>query len=292
MSKSDGGKEMFVISVSNQKGGVGKTSSASSCSAELAIRGYRTLVIDGDPQANLTSNLLPPAPEPFKHTLLDLIAGDAQVRIIDAAVKTEVERLSIIPTNLGLAKFEQEPSDSIHVLREKLLEVEDLFDFVIIDNPPSLSQLLISSLTASTHVIIPISAQPMAQEGLQDLLSTYKRVTSRSNKDLALLGMVITLFDARTGVNATMLKSIRSKFGDLVFDTIIHRNVKLEECPAVHQPIQVYSPDSRGAQNYSALTDEFLTRLGMPARKDGAGVDEEVEVEPLMAAGGAGSKEV
>lgn len=257
---------MKVISVTNQKGGVGKTTTATSVAAECALRGYRTLIIDGDPQANCTSNLLAPSVGPFPHTLLDVIAGDAQVRLAAAVVKSEVENLSIIPTNLGLARFEQEPSDSIHVLHEKLHEVEGEFDFVVIDNPPSLSQLLISSLTASTHVLIPVSAQPMAQEGLEDLLSTYKRVTSRSNKDLALLGMVITFFDARTGVNSTMLRGIRKKFGDLVFDTIIHRNVKLEECPGLHQPIQVYAPESRGAQNYASLTDEVLARLGMPGR--------------------------
>lgn len=274
---------MFVISVSNQKGGVGKTTTCVSLGAETAIRGYRTLVIDGDPQANCTSNLLPPSPEPFKHTLLDVITGDRPVGIKDALVRTEVDGLSIIPTNLGLARFEQEPADAIHVLKEKLHEVSDEFDFVFIDNPPSLGQPLLSSLTASTHILVPISAQPMVQEGLQDLLSTYKRVTSRSNKDLAFLGMVITLFDARTGVNSTMLKSIRSKHGDLVFDTIIHRYVKLEECPGWHQPIQLYAPGSRGALLYSGLTDEILQRLGVPLRR-GAGEGSDEEGVPAAAA--------
>lgn len=280
-------KVMFVISVSNQKGGVGKTTTCVSLGAETAIRGYRTLVIDGDPQANCTSNLLPPSQEPFEHTLLDVITGDRPVGIKDALVRTEVDGLSLIPTNLGLARFEQEPADAIHVLKEKLNEVSDEFDFVFIDNPPSLGQPLLSSLTASTHILVPISAQPMVQEGLHDLLSTYKRVTSRSNKDLAFLGMVITLFDARTGVNSTMLKSIRSKYGDLVFDTLIHRYVKLEECPGWHQPIQLYAPGSRGAQLYAALTDEILLRLGVPLRR---GAEEGSEAEGVPAEQGRGGE--
>lgn len=257
---------MLIISVSNQKGGVGKTTTATSVAAELAMRGYRTLIIDSDPQTNCTNSLISPSVEAFKYTLVDVLAGDSQLGISEAMIKTEVDGLSIVPTTLGLARFEQESPDSIHVLKEKLGEVEADFEFVLVDNPPSLGQLLISSLTASTHVLVPVSAQPMSHDGLQDLMATYKRVTTRSNKDLAMLGVVTTFFDARTGVNSQMLKEIRAKFGDLVFDTIIHRNVKLEECPAWHQPIQVYAPDSRGALNYAALTDEILVRLGQPVR--------------------------
>lgn len=255
---------MFVISVSNQKGGVGKTTTAVSVATELALRGYLTLMVDGDPQSNATGHFL--QPEQFHRSLFDVIVeiGDMQsVPIKDAVSPSGINGLDIVPSTVRLAMFDLMPSDSINIMREKLQEVQDTYDFVIIDNPPSLSQLLMASLIASTHVLVPVSSAPMSHDGLDDLLNTYKRVASRSNKDLQILGIVTTMFDTRLSVHGAMHQQTQEKFNELVFDTIVHSNSKLVESPAFNRPIQIYAPHSRGAQNYGALTDEILSRLGL-----------------------------
>lgn len=260
---------MVVISVSNQKGGVGKTTTAVSVATELALRGYRILLIDSDPQSNATGHFIEPSE--VKHSLYDVIVemGDTNsVAVRDAALPTQIENLSIVPSTVRLAMFELMPSDSINILREKLQEVAQFYDFVVIDNPPSLSQLLMASLIASTHVLVPVSSAPMSHDGLDDLMNTYKRVSTRSNKDLQLLGMVTTMFDSRLTVHGAMHQETQAKFGDLVFDTIIHSNSKLVESPAFNKPIQIYAPHSRGAQNYASLADEILARLGMDSTKE------------------------
>lgn len=260
---------MVVISVSNQKGGVGKTTTSVSVATELAMRGYRTLLLDGDPQSNATGHFLEPGT--FKHSLYDVIVemSDMQsVTVKDAAQPTGVDNLDIVPSTVRLAMFELMPSDSINILREKLQEVSNIYDFVIIDNPPSLSQLLMASLIASSHVLVPVSSAPMSHDGLDDLMNTYKRVSTRSNKDLQLLGMVTTMFDTRLTVHGAMHQETQERFKDLVFDTIIHSNSKLVESPAFNKPIQNYAPHSRGAQNYASLTDEILGRLGMNSTKE------------------------
>ncbi len=260
---------MVVISVSNQKGGVGKTTTAVSVATELALRGYRTLLIDSDPQSNATGHFIEPSE--VKHSLYDIIVemGDTNsVAVRDAALPTQIENLSIVPSTVRLAMFELMPSDSINILREKLQEAAQFYDFVIIDNPPSLSQLLMASLIASTHVLVPVSSAPMSHDGLDDLMNTYKRVSTRSNKDLKLLGMVTTMFDSRLTVHGAMHQETQTKFRDLVFDTIIHSNSKLVESPAFNKPIQIYAPHSRGAQNYASLADEILARLEMDNTKE------------------------
>ena len=262
---------MIVISVSNQKGGVGKTTTACSLSTELALRGYATLLVDGDPQSNATGHFMDPGQ--IKRSLSDVIVeiGDMQSPPLKEAItQTEVKGLDIVPSTVRLAMFDLTPSDSINIMREKLQEVHEIYDFVIIDNPPSLSQLLMSSLIASTHVLIPVSSAPMSHDGIDDLLNTYKRVSTRSNKDLQLLGIVTTMFDTRLGVHGAMHQQTQERFADLVFDTIIHSNSKLVESPAFKKPIQVYAPHSRGAQNYASLTDEVLLRLGMNKTNDKA----------------------
>jgi chromosome partitioning protein len=265
---------MIVISVSNQKGGVGKTTTAVSLATELAVRGYRTLMVDGDPQSNATGHFMEPGQ--FQRSLFDVIVeiGDMQsIPIREATAQTEIKGLEIVPSTVRLAMFDLTPSDSINIMREKLQEVHDVYDFVIIDNPPSLSQLLMASLIASSHVLVPVSSAPMSHDGLDDLLNTYKRVSTRSNKDLQLLGIVTTMFDTRLGVHGAMHQQTQERFADLVFDTIIHSNSKLVESPAFKKPIQLYAPHSRGAQNYASLTDEILTRLGMCKTNDKATSD-------------------
>lgn len=262
---------MWIISVSNQKGGVGKTTTAASVAAGLAMRGRRTLIVDGDPQSNATRHFLQVGQ--VNRSLADVVVelgAMSSISLRDAIYKTEVEGLDIVPSTVRLAMFEQMPSDSIHILREKLMEVVDTYEFVIIDNPPSLGQLLLASLMASTHLLIPVTAETLSHDGLDDLMNTYKRVAARSNKDIALLGVVTTRFDARLNICGAIHEQTQERFGDLVFDTIIHANSKLIESPAFSKPIQLYAGQSRGAQNYMALTDEILARLEASG-KEGVG---------------------
>lgn len=262
---------MIILSVSNQKGGVGKTTSCVSLSTEFALRGYRTLLVDCDPQSNATNNFLEAGH--IERSMFDVIVempGVQSLPIREVIVETVQPDLFVAPSTVRLAMFDLMPSDAINILREKLQEIKDDYDFVLIDTPPSLSQLLMAALMASTHVLIPVSSAPMSHDGLDDLMNTYKRVSTRSNKDLQLIGIVTTLFDTRTGLHGAMHRQLVERFSDLVFDTIIHRTIKLEECPAFKRPIQLYAPHTRGAMNYGSLADEVLARLNMPARKASA----------------------
>jgi chromosome partitioning protein len=168
-----------------------------------------------------------------------------------------MEHLDIVPSKLRFARFEKEPAIAINRLRSKLAPLEANYDFVVIDTPPTLGQILTTPLLASTHMVVPVASSPLAQDGLDDLMG--------ANPDLLLLGMVCTMFDGRTAVSAESYRSLKERYGPKVFETIIHRNVKLEESPAFHQPVQLYAPNSRGALLYAELTDEILKRLG--ARK-------------------------
>ena len=269
------------MGVANQKGGVGKTTTSVSIATEFALRGYRTLLVDGDPQSNATNNFLDLGKVKLERSLYDVIvemSGVQSIPVREAAVKTIVPKLDLLPSTVRLAMFDVMPSDLINILREKLLEVQREYDFVVIDTPPSLSQLMTASLVAATHVIIPVSAAPMSHDGIDDFMNTFKRVQARSNKELALLGIVTTLFDVRLGVNGEVHELTKSRFGDLVFETIIHRTVKLEECPAFKKPVQLYAPNTRGATNYASLADEMLRRLNMEPHKgeaDRGGVETE-----------------
>jgi chromosome partitioning protein len=231
---------MKTIAIANQKGGVGKSTTAACVAAELAMRGYETLLVDGDPQANVSSHFL-------------------------AADQINLSILDLVPSKLRFARFEKEPAIAINRLRSKLTPLASTYDYVIIDTPPTLGQILTTPLLASTHMLVPVAASPLAQDGLDDLMSTFEEVRS-TNPELELLGMVCTLFDARTSVSAESFRSLKERYGSKVFETIIHRNVKLEESPAFHQPVQLYAPGSRGAMLYAELTDEILKRLG--ARKN------------------------
>jgi chromosome partitioning protein len=259
---------MFVISCANQKGGVGKTTTAVSLATEFAMKGFKTLLIDSDAQANATGNFV--SPGSFTHSLYDVVVeeGDMQsLPIKDVVISTGIDNLDLVPSRLKLSTFDMQPPDMINILKAKLTEVSDYYEFVVIDNPPSLSQLLMASLIASTHVLIPVAAEPMAHDGIDDFLRTFHRVASRSNKNLALLGMVTTKFDGRLAVHGNVHQQLLERYPEYVFDTIIHQNSKLVESPAFHQPIQTYSPQSRGSQNYNSLAEEILVRLGNPKPK-------------------------
>lgn len=251
-----------IIAVANQKGGVGKSTSAASLATELAIREYETLLIDADPQSNATQIFL--APEQVKTSLADVLIGSG-ASIMEKRVTTEVEHLDIVPATLSLANFDREPALSVTKLRTALRDLGDSYDFIIIDTPPNFGLLLTTALTAATHVLIPVQAAPFALTGLQDLMSVVKNAQDL-NEGLQVLGTVCTLYDTRTSVSGASYRALTEMMPDKSFETIIHRQTKLEEAPSMHQPIQLYAPSSRGAEQYAALTDEVLSRLGVAGK--------------------------
>ncbi|HEX8474399.1 MAG TPA: ParA family protein [Pyrinomonadaceae bacterium] len=254
---------MITIAVANQKGGVGKSTSAAVLATEFALREYETLLIDADPQANATEIFLDP--NNVKTSLADvIIGGDGKLAssIMERRVTTEIEHLDIVPATLALANFDREPALSVTKLRTALRELGDFYDFAIIDTPPNLGLLLTAALTAATHVLIPVQAAPFALTGLRDLLQVIENA-KELNESLSVLGTVCTMYDTRTSVSGASFKALSQILPDKTFETIVHRQTKLEEAPSMHQPIQLYAPNSRGAEQYAALADEILKRLGL-----------------------------
>lgn len=254
---------MITIAVANQKGGVGKSTSAAVLATEFALREYETLLIDADPQANATEIFLDP--NNVKTSLADvIIGGDGKLAasITEKRVTTEVEHLDIVPATLALANFDREPALSVTKLRTALRELGEFYDFVIIDTPPNLGLLLTAALTAATHVLIPVQAAPFALTGLRDLLQVIENA-KELNESLSVLGTVCTMYDTRTSVSGASFKALCQILPDKTFETIVHRQTKLEEAPSMHQPIQLYAPNSRGAEQYAALADEIFQRLGL-----------------------------
>jgi chromosome partitioning protein len=252
---------MKVIAVANQKGGVGKSTTAAVLAAEMGIREYETLLIDADPQANATEIFLDPGA--VQTSLADvIIGGDGRPTssIMEKRVTSEIEHLDIIPATLALANFDREPALSVTKLRSAIRDLGDAYDFVFIDTPPNLGLLLTAALTAATHVLIPVQAAPFALTGLNDLLQVIENAREL-NESLVVLGAVCTLYDTRTSVSGASYRALTQMLPDKTFETIIHRQTKMEEAPSMHQPIQLYSPNSRGAEQYAALADEIIARL-------------------------------
>lgn len=252
---------MIVIAISNQKGGVGKSTTASVLATEFAIRGHDTLIIDADPQANASEVFLDPAN--VQTSLANVIIGGegrSTKSILESRVTTEIERLDIVPATLSLANFDREPALSVTRLRTAIRELGDSYEFIVIDTPPNLGLLLTAALTAATHVIIPVQAAPFALTGLRDLMQVIENAREL-NGVLTVLGAVCTMYDTRTAVSGASYRALLEILPDKTFETIIHRQTKLEEAPSMHQPIQLYAPNSRGAEQYAALADEVLARL-------------------------------
>lgn len=255
---------MKIISVANQKGGVGKTTTTASLAAELAINGYQTLVIDADPQANLTRMFLPF--DAVTTSLAEVIVQRPNTKsasINEQRLTTAIEGLDIIPTSIGLASFEREAPVSIKKIRSALKDVADNYDFVLIDTPPNLGLLLSASLLASDGVIIPVQVAPFALQGFKDLLEVINDIRDL-NENIKILGAVGTQYDKRTRIAKESLEDLHKACQDYeieVFQTIIHRDTNLESSPRVHQPIQLFEPDSRGATEYAELAVELLQKF-------------------------------
>jgi chromosome partitioning protein len=247
-----------VISIANQKGGVGKTTTAVNLSASLAVAEKKTLLIDIDPQGNASSGLGISREEVNRsiyHALID------QVSLKDLLRKTELDFLKIIPSNIDLigAEIELVPfPDREMRLRNALKEVREEFDFLIIDCPPSLGLITVNSLTAADSVLIPLQCEYYPMEGLSQLLKTIKLIKNSLNPWLKIEGILLTMFDKRNNISHQVTEEVRKHFGPMVFNTVIPRNVRLSECPSFGKPIILYDADSRGAESYLDLAKEVL----------------------------------
>jgi chromosome partitioning protein len=259
-----------IIAIANQKGGVGKTTTAASLSAELAINGKRTLLIDADPQANATKMFL--RDDEIKTSLAEVLISSPNqpsASIKEKRQSTDLQNLDIVPATITLANFDREPPLSIKKLRSVLKDVADDYDFVIIDTPPNFGLLLSTALIASDYVLIPVQAAPFALSGLGDLLTVIDD-SKQLNEKLEVLGAVCTRYDARTKISKDSfaklvdLSKTRSFF---VFETIINQDTKLEASPDANQPIQLFAPESRGAEEYEKLGIELLDKLNFKADK-------------------------
>ena len=251
----------LTIVVANQKGGVGKTTTAINLAAALAQKRRKTLLIDLDPQGNATLSFIDP--REVDYTIYDVLTRP-EIDAAQAIVPTQADELDVIGSRISLAKAEAKligEFDSHFRLKDKLASVRELYDFIVIDTPPTLGILTVNALVAATHLIVPIQSSYYSLEGTDDLLDTYEKIRARPNPELQFLGVVITLHDKRTNLARDVKAQIRDVFGDKVFQTTISKSVRLEESPAYKQSIFTFAPESSGAIEYYSLSEEVMGRV-------------------------------
>lgn len=249
-----------IISVANQKGGVGKTTTTVNLGACLAQDGKKVLLIDSDAQGNATSGLGVRKPD-VKQDIYDVLVNEVSIK--ETIIETSRENLSIVPATLQLAGAEIELTSMMareSRLKSALAEVSDEYDFILVDCPPSLGHLTINAFTASDAILIPVQCEYYALEGLSQLLNTVRLVQKHFNPGLEIEGVLLTMYDARTNLGAEVVEEVRRYFQEKVYDTIIPRNVRLSEAPSHGKPIIDYDPRSKGAEVYQALAKEVLVR--------------------------------
>ena len=247
-----------IVSIANQKGGVGKTTTSINLSTILAKKGKKVLMIDADPQGNASSGVGVDREE-IELSTYDILINESTFE--NVVKKTNIKNLDLCPSNINLAGAEVELVSVIsreHRLKEKLETVKDNYDFIIIDCPPSLGLITLNAFTASDSVLIPVQCEYYALEGLGQLLNTINLVKKHLNKDIEIEGALLTMYDIRTNLSNQVVKEVKKYFNDKVYKNVIPRNVKLSEAPSYGMPISMYDPRSKGAKSYEKFVREFL----------------------------------
>lgn len=249
-----------IIVIANQKGGVGKTTTAINLSASLAKLEKKVLIIDMDPQGNTTSGLGVDK-QTTENDVYDLLLGECEIK--DAIISDVYNNLSVLPSNINLAAAEIElvgVEEKEFILKKALDEVKEDYDFILIDCPPSLNVLTINSMCAGNTVLVPIQCEYYALEGLSQLMHTIQLVTDRLNPDLEIEGVVFTMYDARTNLSLQVVENVKQNLNQNIYKSIIPRNVRLAEAPSYGMPITEYDPKSTGAESYLLLAEEVIHR--------------------------------
>lgn len=246
-----------VVSIANQKGGVGKTTTSVNLSTILAKKGKKVLMIDADPQGNASSGV--GIDKDVEESVYNILIDDTEIEKV--VKKTNIKNLSICPSNINLAGAEVELVSMMsreYRLKEKLDPIKDNYDYIIIDCPPSLGLVTLNAFTASDSVLIPVQCEYYALEGLGQLINTVNLVKKHLNKNIEIEGALLTMYDIRTNLSNQVVKEVKKYFNDKVYKNVIPRNVKLSEAPSYGMPITIYDPRSKGAKSYEKFAKEFL----------------------------------